>query len=205
MDEKIVETPKELIDFERAVNALAVLLENGDTISFTVDGVSVTADTKRRQEVLARYKLDEEGFDSIIQEILKIIVIIASDSKEEELETLKDKSAELQILKDKIGIVEKNLNMDKLRKKYQLQTTYKTNLLDKFDWEIIIKHFEKRKGELDLFPTVVLRFRIKRPFTEHPPVEKTETFVFECGKDEIETLISDLEEIKKHIEKLENR
>ena len=206
MKGKIVEPSTELANFEKAVNILAVLIERGDAvISFSVGGVSVTGGKGKRQEVIAKHGLNEEDFDRMVPELLEIIGTVASSSKKEKFEALKNTPEELQDLKDKIAIVEQNLKVDKLTEKYQLQTTYKTNLLDKFDWEVITKCFEKEQGELDPFPTAVLRFRIKRPFTDFPPVEKTETFVFECGKDKIESLISDMEEIKKYIERLENR
>ena len=206
MKGKIVEPSMELTNFEKAVNILASLIKSGDaTISFAVGGVSVKGEKGKRQEAIAKHGLIEEDFDRIIPEILKITSIILSDSKKEEFEALKDAPEELQKLKDKVSIVGKRLDLGELTEKYQLQTTYKTNLLDKFDWEIITKCFEKEQGKLDPFPTAVLRFRIKRPFTDYPPIEKTETFVFECGKDEIESLISDMEEIKKYIERLENR
>nr|WP_054858454.1 hypothetical protein [Methanobacterium formicicum] len=74
--------------------------------------------------------------------------------------------------------------------------------MDKFDWDIIIKKTEFNGKKLT-FPTAMLRIRTRKPFSDNPPVMKTETFTLETGMEEIDQLINELEQIKKSLSKEE--
>ncbi len=89
-------------------------------------------------------------------------------------------------IEKKIELVETKFLDNTIRGRYILNNVYKTNLLDKFDWEVIKKYHPEEQKELNEFPIAMLRFRIKHPFSDTPPVEKTETFVFETYAEEID-------------------
>lgn len=191
-------------DFTKGVEALEYLLKNEHAkLNFIgKEGIGLSAETQIIKRNLQKFGMDQKKFDSLTREILRTLTDVIHGHKQEVLEELKDKPEELRDYKDKYAIVEKTLVDSKLRRKFELESTYKTSILEKFDWEIITKHYEKNMGRLAPTAIGVLRFGIKSPSDPIFNIPKAEFFTIECTIDDIEALLEDLEKMKEELKKV---
>ncbi|GBE53922.1 hypothetical protein BMS3Bbin15_00068 [archaeon BMS3Bbin15] len=198
MDEKETEEPTVAFeDFKKGLSFVKDLIQKkeGDfyfgqnTISFHIN-----------KKPMDTHIIHVRDLDKVVEEIMEITGIILSGEKDEVISDIDaNKQHLLQTFKDRCALLEKELIDQNLYRKYDLQMNYKTALLDKFDWNVIIKRKEPGKTVSE-FPTAMIRVRVKKPFTDNPPVLKTETIVFESNIEEIEDLIKELSEIKVSLE-----
>ncbi len=186
--------------FTTAIDVLSKLKsKEGLRISFGVGSFGVDRNEELTEDLLNEFRLSKEVFNDTNKEILMISYKILKGDKKNLIKKLKDKDSGIE---RKIELMENKFLDNTIRYKYLLNEVYKTNLLDKFDWEVIKYHSDEKK-DLNDFPIAVLRFRIKHPFSDTPPVEKTDTFVFETFATEIENLISELSKIRNKLEKVQ--
>ncbi len=198
------------VDFENFKNGLlfikdAIEQERG-VLDFGPKGINFHYESNMSPDELEKeYNLQRENISEITEEVLEITDIVLSGRKNNIISNLKNQKSDLlQTFKERCNLVEKEFIDLSLTRRYFLQKNYKTALLDKFDWDIIVKRIEQDGKNID-FPSVIVRLRIKKEFTENPPVPKTETMVFESNIDEIDDLINNLEEIKSDLEDEEER
>lgn len=147
---------------------------------------------------IREYGIEYENLKKIMDEILEITSIILSGEKNDIIANIGDNETVVETFKERCEIIYGKLITWNLIQRYYLQKNYKTSLLDKFDWDVIIKR-EKFEDEILTFPTAMLRIRTRKPFSEKPPVIKTETITLEAGLDEINSLIKELNKIKKEL------
>lgn len=202
------EEKKPRVDIESFTKGVSfitdIINDNKGDLNFEPTGVNFRSEINL-EEIMDRYGLQDEEIDKVIKEVLEITNIVLSGKKKKIISDLeKNKPDILQTFNDRCKVVERDLVNLSLIQKYLIQTNYKTALLDKFDWDIIVKRVEHGNKKLD-FPSAMIRLRVKKPFTDDPPVTKTETVVFEGGIDEIEGLINELNEMKKLLKKEEER
>jgi hypothetical protein len=189
--------------FSKAVDVMSRLKAKGVLdLSFGVGRMSLGGDEELSDEMLKEFNLSEELFGNIVSEILMISHNILGGNKNNLISKLKSKD---KYIKEKVDLLEHKFLDNKLRAKFLLNIGYKTNILDKFDWEIIRKYHKDYPKQLNEIPIAIMRFRIKHPFSDIPPVEKTETFIFETIPEEIDELISELNEIKNQFHKISRR
>lgn len=147
---------------------------------------------------IKEYGIEYENLKKIMDEILEITSILLSGEKNDIIANMGDNEAVIETFKERCDIIYAEIITWNLIQRYNLQKNYKTSLLDKFDWDIIIKR-KKFEDEMFTFPTAMLRIRTRKPFSEKPPVIKTETITLEAGLDEINSLIKQLNKIKKEL------
>jgi len=191
--------------FKKGVSLIRdTLKEKRGELNFGIKGINFRSDMPSNQ-LEDKYNLQKEDIDPIVNDVLEIINIVLSGKKDKVTTDLKDNKPNLlQTFKKRCELVERELIDQNLLRKYLIQTNYKTALLDKVDWDIITKRINRRKKTVD-FPSAMVRVRVKKPFTDEPPVPKTETIVFESGIEEIEELIDELNEIKNSLKEEEER
>ncbi len=186
--------------FTSAMDVISKLkAKEGLRISFGVGSMGIDRNEELTEVLLNEVSLSEETFNDAVRETLMISYKILKGNKKNLISKLREEDSNIE---KKIELVETKFLDNILREKYLLNEVYKTNILDKFDWEIIKKYQSEERKELNELPVVMLRFRIKHPFSDTPPVEKTETFVFETIAGEIDSLINELNKIKNQLEKV---
>ncbi len=188
--------------FKRALRFIKEIIEQGDG-SFAFSPNKTIFEIRGELDVdalLSEHELDRDEISGPISEIVKDVTQILSGEKDrfkmvaEKRDGKKDRS----MRHERMALVEEELIDEKLKRQFFLQRTYKTALLDKFDWEIIEKkHCPERC--VKSYPTAFLRLRVKKPFTDNPPVLKTETVVFETNIDELEWLVDELNDLKRQL------
>ncbi len=204
------EEKKPRVNFEKFKHGLSFIKDSIDQkkgeLDFGPKGINFHFQGESPPDELEnKYGIQVDDINEITEEVLEITEIILSGEKNRVISNLKEYDSDLlQTFKDRCKLVEKELIDLELTRKYFLQTNYKTALLDKVDWDIIVKRIKQEESEMD-FPSAMVRIRIKKPFTDKPPVPKTETIVFESTINEIEDLINELNEIKKSLKKEEER
>lgn len=147
------------------------------------------------ENFLDDYHIQVDSLQKISKEVIEILSIILSNERENVISNLEDNQSLIHAFKERCKIVNNELITWDLVKRFNLQKNYKTSLLDKFDWDIIIKHNKFRNKTLT-FPTAMLRIRTRKPFSDNPPVIKTDTLTLEAGLEEIDSLINELTEIR---------
>ena len=198
------ENIKEIENFYETVNLLQTLLKNNDAEFYFSAGVpAIKGDIAKRKEILNSIDFNEEHFDKSIREILTLIPYVLSEKDTKLLDFGREDPN--GILRDKCNIINKKLISRKLREKFILENTYKTNLIDKFDWSIITKYYDSEIDYIDNLYVAQLRFRIRHPFSETPNVDKTETFVVECDIYDINEIIEQLNKIKRYLVEMGNK
>lgn len=194
----------EIDAFAKAVEVISRLkAKEALRVSFGVGSMGIDRNDELTSELLNEISISDETLDDAVQEILMISYNILKNNKKNLILKLKEKDNSIE---RKIELVETKILDNTLRAKYRLNEVYKTNILDKFDWEVIKKYqSEERKPHLEELPVAILRFRIKHPFSDTPPVEKTETFVFETIFEEVDSLINELNKVKNQLKKVSGR
>lgn len=189
----------EIDDFKKGVDFVRDALENKKAkFYFEPAKTGIIFKKPPTKKSIRDYGIEEAKIQDTVDEIIEIVSIILAGEKEEVILNIQDNKQVLQTFNDRCDIIGKEIINWNLIKRYHLQKNYKTSLLDKFDWDIIIKKKEFNGKKLT-FPTAMLRIRTRKPFSDTPPVMKTETFTLETGIEEINQLIYELEEIKKSL------
>ncbi|MCG7850507.1 MAG: hypothetical protein MIO93_15220 [ANME-2 cluster archaeon] len=201
--EMIVESADEMELFHKTVNLLETLLINKDAeFHFSTGQIRLQGDISKREEIIKSADLDEEHFEKIIEEILTLIpyIIIEKDTKLSSFVVEDEKPK----FKEKCDTINKKLISKQVREKFILELTYKTNLIDKFDWSIITKYHDSSINNIGQLSIAQLRFRIRHPFSEEPDIAKTESFTVECDIYCINEMVEQLKKIEKLLGELEN-
>jgi hypothetical protein len=163
-------------DFRKGVNFIRdVLKDKKAKFYFEPAKTGIIFNKPPTKNSIRSYDINDEKIQDIVDEIIEIVSIILAGEKEEVISNIQEKEELVQTFKNRCEIVEKEIVDWNLIKRFHLQKNYKTSLLDKFDWDIIIKKKEFNNKELT-FPTAMLRIRTRKPFSDSPPVMKTETF-----------------------------
>lgn len=200
----MIATQIDIESFVKVINVISRLkAKEALRVSFGVGSMGIERNDELTDELLTEVSISEETFNITVQEILMICYHILKDNKKNLISKLKEKDSDIE---RKIELVETKVLDEMLRAKYRLNEVYKTSIIDKFDWEVIKKYqSEQRKPHLEDLPVAILRFRIKHPFSDTPPVEKTETFVFETIIEEVDSLINELNKVKDQLKKVSGR
>ncbi len=170
-------------------------------VNFGIGSMGIEGDEELTSQLLKEARLSEDAFHKNVEEILMISYNILGNHKKTLILNLKETD---DFIENKIELIEEKFLDDSIKAKFLLNSLYKTNILDKFDWEIITKYHQEGK-QLEELPVAILRFRIKHPFSDSPPVEKTKTFVFETISEEIDDLISELENVRNQLMRVSGR
>ena len=199
----VAESDDEMTNFHKTVNLLETLLIKKDAeFYFSTGQIGLQGDISKRKEIIKSADFDEKLFEKFIKEILTLIPYILNE-KNTKLSNFEVED-ENHKFKEKCDIINKKLISKQVREKFILEITYKTNLIDKFDWSIITKYHDSSIDNIGQLSIAQLRFRIRHPFSEDPYVDKTETFMVECDIYDINEMVGQLEKIKKHLEEIEN-
>lgn len=193
---------KEMESFYQIVNIVETLLKNnGGNFYFNAGQIGFKVDGDMRHDLLMSSGLDEEYFVKSIESILELIQTILN-KRDMELSDFTDEIG-YSNFKEKCKIIKTKLISKQLREKFILENTYKTNLIDKFDWSIITKYYDSLIEDIEHLSVAQLRFRLRHPFSDAPNMDKTETFIMECDIYDINNVIEQLNKIKKHLEEIE--
>ena len=194
---------KEIVNFDKfvkTVNLMAELLDQRELkITFSPFGVGIFSEKHVIEEAAKRYGLKSEDLKRNFKEIMEIVHILLAHNKDN---FIKKRIKKDKKISNRVGLVESKIINKEIKEKYLLNKTYKSNILEKFDWEIVKKYHDKEEGHLDDFPVATLQFRIRHVLNEIEGTEKIERFTFECTEYGIEELINELNNIKEAFKKL---
>ena len=198
---KNIKGSKEMENFYQTVNIIETLLKsNGGIFNFNAGQIGFKVDIEILNNILTSSEMDKEHFDESIDSILKLIPIILN-KKDMELSDFKDEIG-FSNFNEKYKTINTKLISKQLRDKFILENTYKTNLIDKFDWSIITKYYDSLIDDMEQLSVAQLRFRLRHPFSDDPNMDKTETFIMECDIYDINNIIEQLNKIKTHLEEV---
>ncbi|MCK4798959.1 MAG: hypothetical protein KAT05_16410 [Spirochaetes bacterium] len=198
---KNIKGSKEMENFYQTVNIIETLLKsNGGIFNFNAGQIGFKVDIEILNNILTSSEMDKEHFDESIDSILKLIPIILN-KKDMELSDFKDEIG-FSNFNEKYKTINTKLISKQLRNKFILENTYKTNLIDKFDWSIITKYYDSLIDDMEQLSVAQLRFRLRHPFSDDPNMDKTETFIMECDIYDINNIIEQLNKIKTHLEEV---
>lgn len=199
----IAQNADEMANFHKTVNLLETLLINKDAeFYFSTGQLGLQGDISKRKEIIQSADFDEDLFETIIQEILILAHYILNE-KNTKLSSFVVEDENHKI-KEKCDTINKKLISKQVREKFILEMTYKTNLIDKFDWSIITKYHDSSIDNIGQLSIAQLRFRIRHPFSEDPNVDKTESFTVECDIYDINEMVVQLNKVKKCLEEIES-
>lgn len=192
-------------DFKSGVNFIKDSLNEGNAnFYFESQKAGIKFKKPPAKNLITDYGINYDNIKKIANEIIEIVSIILSNEIEDVILNIGDNEEVKETFKQRCDIIEREIINWKLIKRYHLQTYYKTSLLDKFDWDIIIKS-KKLKKNILTFPTAMLRIRTRKPFSDSPPVMKTKTITLETGTDEIDYLIQELTKIRDELSEEEEK
>lgn len=197
-------TEVSLDEFKEALRIFKSMLSDGDIkLEFFPSGYNIAIEADRLDDELAASKIDKETFDIGGKEGSRLLNVILRDKEKRFLKRYSED--EIEEIKKKCEIIEKEIITEELVEKFLFQTTCKNYFLDDFDWEMI-EH--RGKEEEESFSTAMMQFKLRNPSKEFPRlpcpvVGGHESISFECRKENIKELIEELEKIKKRFEKWE--
>lgn len=191
-------------EFKEALRVFKSMLSDGGiNLEFFPSGYNIAIEADRLDDELALSKIDKETFEIGGKEGSRLLNVILRDKEKRFLKRYSED--EIEEIKKKCEIIEKEIITEELVEKFLFQTTCKNYFLDDFDWEMIEHRGKEEEGP---FSTAMMQFKLRNPSKEFPRlpcpvVGGRESISFECRKENIEELIEELEKIKKRFEKWE--
>jgi len=198
MSEDVISTPISFENFKKIILMLKELLDKGNLdfrFGKEFTGLKIEEEEElTKKELFEKFGVTEELYDEALSELVRILSMILSQKKDKVFKKLQDKESERDLLSEKCTLVEKEIISEKLYRKYFMDVTYKTAVIDTIDWEV------NRKTILDSskkrFPIALINLKLIKDLGN--PFE-TDSFSFECNLDVIENLIKEFTKIRELI------
>lgn len=191
---------KDLKKFEFVLEALIKLKKEkeGFRLFFRHGVVHATGEENLRMKVLEESDISGEEFDKYTAEIITISNYAILENNEKNF--IEDEIKSNKNIGKKVMLVKSSPLIDqKLTEMYLLYKTYKSNIIDRIDWEIITKQYDKRKSMPKDFNIAVIRLGVRSPCID--TIEKTDYITIECSRYMIDKLIENLQEIRNKLKK----